>query len=102
MTGEISIRGRVLPIGGLKEKTMAALRHGVKTVIFPKDNEKDLREIDQTVYRALNFIAVDHVDAVIDAALVFPAAQRPELQKRKAAVPAAKPVTHEREKGLRQ
>ncbi len=102
MTGEISIRGRVLPIGGLKEKTMAALRHGVKTVIFPKDNEKDLREIDQTVYRALNFIAVDHVDAVIDAALVFPAAQRPELQKRKAALPAAKPVTHEREKGLRQ
>ena len=102
MTGEISIRGRVLPIGGLKEKTMAALRHGVKTVIFPKDNEKDLREIDQTVYRALNFIAVDHVDAVIDTALVFPAAQRPELQKRKAAVPAAKPVTHEREKGLRQ
>lgn len=102
MTGEISIRGRVLPIGGLKEKTMAALRHGVKTVIFPKDNEKDLREIDQTVYRALNFIAVDHVDAVIDAALVFPAAQRPELQKRKAAVPAVKPVTHEREKGLRQ
>lgn len=102
MTGEISIRGRVLPIGGLKEKTMAALRHGVKTVIFPKDNEKDLREIDQTVYRALNFIAVDHVDAVIDAALVFPAAQRPELQKRKAAVPAAKPITHEREKGLRQ
>ena len=102
MTGEISIRGRVLTIGGLKEKTMAALRHGVKTVILPKDNEKDLREIDQTVYRALNFIVVDHVDAVIDAALVFPATQRPELQKRKAAVPVGQPVAHEREKGLRQ
>ena len=102
MTGEISIRGRVLPIGGLKEKTMAALRHGVKTVIIPQDNEKDLREIDQTVYRALNFIAVEHADAVIDAALIFPTAQRPELQKRKATVPAAHPAAHEREKGLRQ
>lgn len=102
MTGEISIRGRVLPIGGLKEKTMAALRHGVKTVIIPKDNEKDLREIDQTVYRALNFIAVDHVDAVIDAALIFPTSQRPELQKRKATVPMTASVPHEREKGLRQ
>ena len=102
MTGEISIRGRVLPIGGLKEKTMAALRHGVKTVIIPQDNEKDLREIDRTVYRALNFIAVEHADAVIDAALIFPTAQRPELQKRKATVPAAHPAAHEREKGLRQ
>ena len=102
MTGEISIRGRVLPIGGLKEKTMAALRHGVKTVILPKDNEKDLREIDPTVYRALNFIAVDHVDAVIDAALIFPSAQRPELQKRKATLPVTQPAPLEREKGLRQ
>ncbi len=69
MTGEISIRGRVLPIGGLKEKTMAALRHGIHTVIIPKDNEKDLAEIDQTVRRALTFIPVDHVDAVLQAAL---------------------------------
>lgn len=77
MTGEISIRGRVLPIGGLKEKTMAALRHGVKTVIIPKENEKDLSEIDQTVRRALNFLLVEHVDSVIDAALVQP---MPDLQ----------------------
>ncbi len=69
MTGEISIRGRVLPIGGLREKTMAALRHGIHTVIIPKDNEKDLAEIDQTVRRALNFIPVEHVDAVLQAAL---------------------------------
>ncbi len=72
MTGEISIRGRVLPIGGLKEKTMAALRHGIKTVILPKENEKDLVEIDQTVRRALNFILAEHVDAVIEATLIFP------------------------------
>ncbi len=71
MTGEISIRGRVLPIGGLKEKTMAALRHGIKTVIIPAANEKDLEEIDQTVRRALNFITVRHVDSVIEAALDF-------------------------------
>ena len=70
MTGEISIRGRVLPIGGLKEKTMAALRHGIKTVIIPAENEKDLEEIDQTVRQSLNFITVSHVDSVIAAALV--------------------------------
>ena len=69
MTGEISIRGRVLPIGGLKEKTMAALRHGITTVIIPKDNEKDLEEIDQTVRKALNFISVQSVNAVLDVAL---------------------------------
>ena len=69
MTGEISIRGRVLPIGGLKEKTMAALRNGIHTVIIPKDNEKDLAEIDQTVRHALNFIPVEHVDTVLRNAL---------------------------------
>ena len=69
MTGEISIRGRVLAIGGLKEKTMAALRHGIRTVIIPKDNEKDLEEIDQTVRKALNFVSAQTVDAVLDTAL---------------------------------
>ncbi len=71
MTGEISIRGRVLPIGGLKEKTMAALRHGVKTVIIPAANEKDLAEIDQTVRKALHFVVVSHVDDVLATALDF-------------------------------
>jgi ATP-dependent Lon protease len=69
MTGEISLRGRVLRIGGLKEKTMAALRHGIRTVIIPKDNERDLEEIDQTVRRQLNFISASHVQTVLDAAL---------------------------------
>ena len=72
MTGEISIRGRVLAIGGLKEKTMAALRSGIKTVIIPKENEKDLQEIDQTVRHALHFVLVDHVDSVIRETLTFP------------------------------
>ena len=71
MTGEISIRGRVMAIGGLKEKTMAALRHGVKTVIIPADNEKDLEEIDQTVRSRLNFIPVKDADTVISTALDF-------------------------------
>lgn len=70
MTGEISLRGRVLPIGGLKEKTMAAMRNGVKTVIIPADNETDLAEIDPRVYAALNFVIVDHMDKVLETALV--------------------------------
>ena len=69
MTGEISIRGRVLRIGGLKEKTMAALRHGITTVLIPKDNERDLEEIDQTVRKHLNFICCQSVDTVLSAAL---------------------------------
>ena len=70
MTGEVTLRGRVLPIGGLKEKTMAALRSGIRTVILPKDNVKDLEEIDQTVRAALHFVPVESVDQVFAAALV--------------------------------
>ena len=69
MTGEISIRGRVLPIGGLKEKTMAALRHGIRTVIIPEENARDLADIDPTVRKSLNFITAKTVDTVLDAAL---------------------------------
>jgi ATP-dependent Lon protease len=69
MTGEITLRGRVLPIGGLKEKLLAALRAGITTVIIPKDNEKDLIEIPDNVKKGLTIIAVSHVDEVIDKAL---------------------------------
>lgn len=69
MTGEISIRGRVLPIGGLKEKTMAALRHGIRTVIIPKDNERDLELIDKTVRNSLNFVTAQTIDTVLSTAL---------------------------------
>ncbi len=69
MTGEISIRGRVLPIGGLKEKTMAALRHGVNTVIIPAGNVKDLEQIDPTVRKALNFVSADRIETVLNTAL---------------------------------
>ena len=70
MTGEITLRGRVLAIGGLKEKTMAALRSGVKTIIIPADNERDLEDIDQDVRSALEFIPTDHIDKILDIALV--------------------------------
>ena len=66
-------------IGGLKEKTMAALRHGITTVIIPKDNERDLQEIDQTVRKALNFIVASHVDTVLDAALNRVGAASPQI-----------------------
>ncbi len=69
MTGEITLRGRVLPIGGLREKTMAALRAGVHTVIIPAENEPDLAQIDPAVRQALNFITVSRAEAVLDAAL---------------------------------
>ncbi len=74
MTGEITLRGRVLPIGGLKEKLLAALRAGITTVFFPKDNEKDLADIPDNVKRALTLIPVSHADDVIGQALV----RRPE------------------------
>ena len=79
MTGEISLRGRVLPIGGLKEKTMAALRHGITTVIIPKANEKDLEEIDPTVRRCLNFITAQTVDTVLETALNRKPESRPTI-----------------------
>ena len=69
MTGEVTLRGRVLPIGGLKEKTMAAYRNGIRTVIVPADNEKDLEEIDPTVKAGLRFVTVEQVDQVLAEAL---------------------------------
>ena len=77
MTGEITLRGRVLPIGGLREKSMAALRNGIHTVIIPKDNEADLEKIDQTVRNALHFIPVSHVDQVLANALERPPLAEP-------------------------
>ena len=85
MTGEITLRGRVLPIGGLREKTMAALRAGVRTVILPAENEPDLKEIDPLVREKLRFIPAARVETVLDAALV-----------REGAVPGQAPAGEER------
>ena len=70
MTGEITLRGRVLPIGGLREKTMAALRAGIKTVIIPAENEPDLEKIDPLVRAQLHFVPAEHVDHVLDLVLI--------------------------------
>ena len=72
MTGEITLRGRVLPIGGLKEKLLAALRAGIKTVLIPSENEKDLAEIPDNVKKGLTIIPVKHADEVLKLALVSP------------------------------
>jgi len=72
MTGEVTLRGRVLPIGGLKEKLLAALRGGITTVLIPAENEKDLVELPSTVKEALEIVPVDHVDQVLARALVAP------------------------------
>ena len=72
MTGEVTLRGRVLPIGGLREKTMAAKRSGIRTVIIPRENEKDLADIDPAVREALRFITAETVDAVFAHALTLP------------------------------
>ena len=71
MTGEITLRGRVLPIGGLKEKIIAAHRGQIKTVIIPKDNEKDLKDIPARILKAVEVVPVDHMDEVLLRALVL-------------------------------
>jgi ATP-dependent Lon protease len=70
MTGEVTLRGRVLAIGGLKEKLLAALRGGIKTVLIPEENRKDLAEIPANVTEGLEIVPVSHVDEVLERALV--------------------------------
>jgi len=72
MTGEITLRGRVLPIGGLKEKMIAAHRGGVDTVIIPKENEKDLKDLPSVIKKAITIIPVEHMDEVLKLALAIP------------------------------
>ena len=94
MTGEVTLRGRVLPIGGLREKTMGALRAGVKTVIIPKDNEVDLENIDQTVRSKLSFVTAENVDDILDVALV--------RKSNETALPAPIPVQGQERISVRQ
>ncbi len=94
MTGEVTLRGRVLPIGGLREKTMGALRAGVKTVIIPKDNEADLENIDQTVRSKLSFVTAENVDDILDTALA--------RKTNETAIPAPLPVQSQERLPVRQ
>ena len=72
MTGEITLRGRVMPIGGLKEKLLAANRHRITTVLIPHENRKDLKEVPRRVLKALRIVLVRHMDDVLREALRFP------------------------------
>ena len=99
MTGEVTLRGRVLAIGGLKEKTMAAYRAGIKTVVIPKENEPDLAEIDEVVREHLRFVPAERIDTVIETALVkkpVPRISAPALdalgQKQVPDLPANTPI----------
>jgi ATP-dependent Lon protease len=98
MTGEITLRGKVLPIGGLKEKVLAAYRYGTKTVIFPKDNERDLTEIPDDIKTTMTFHLVGNMDEVLDIALVGPLPGAALGDRASAAdatdAPADGPVTH--------
>jgi ATP-dependent Lon protease len=102
MTGEVTLRGRVLPIGGLKEKLLAALRGGIKTVLIPQENEKDLVDIPANIKNGLEIIPVSHVDQVLARALVSPlvAVEWTEADELAAALPTVigtetgAPVTH--------
>ena len=71
MTGEVTLRGRVLPIGGLREKTMAAYRAGIKTVVIPEDNKSDLQDIEPIVREKLQFVTASHMDTVMETAIDF-------------------------------
>jgi ATP-dependent Lon protease len=81
MTGEITLRGRVLPIGGVKEKTLAALRAGIKTVIMPRQNQKDLDEIPPYIRRRVNYLFVKDMDEILKKALVPEKAQPKAAEK---------------------
>ncbi|MGL6043381.1 MAG: endopeptidase La [Sandaracinobacteroides sp.] len=94
MTGEVTLRGRVLPIGGLKEKLLAALRGGITTVLIPAENEKDLEEVPDNVRQGLTIIPVNHVDEVLNVAFVRPFEPIAwEDIDEKAAAPVAPPET---------
>ena len=85
MTGEITLRGRVMPIGGLKEKLLAAHRSGITTVIVPKENRKDLREVPRRVLKATRIVLVEHMDEVLREALCLPVAGRAVRRRRASA-----------------
>ncbi len=100
MTGEITLQGRVLPIGGLREKAMAAYKNGIKTILLPADNVPDLAEVDDVVKKNINFIPVKRIDSVLEAALVrMPC---PTVADSGRALPSDPAIPHPKTPGLYQ
>jgi ATP-dependent Lon protease len=99
MTGEITLRGRVLPIGGLKEKLLAALRGGIRTVLIPEENRKDLADIPENVTRDLEIVPVKWIDQVLDIALVKPLSEPQKIPAVKKKI--AKSRTKQSQSGVR-
>jgi ATP-dependent Lon protease len=83
LTGEVTLRGRVLPVGGIKEKVLAAHRAGLKTVILPKKNDKDLVDVPAVAKRELRFVFVEHIDAVLKEALLPAPKTRPSPERKR-------------------
>ena len=97
MTGEITLRGQILKIGGLKEKLLAAKRGGIKNVIIPKENEPDLKEIPKQITKSLNIIPVEWIDEVISSALIeepTPNTKKIKTQKTKNSTKSENKQTH--------
>ncbi|MGH7404747.1 MAG: endopeptidase La [Candidatus Methylomirabilales bacterium] len=79
MTGEVTLRGKVLPVGGIKEKVLAARRSGITTVLLPQKNDKDVKELPKTIRRGMHFVFVEHMDQVLAAALVKPVKEKGQV-----------------------
>ena len=88
MTGEVTLRGRVLPIGGLREKTMAAYRAGIKTIVIPKENEPDLQDIEPLLRETLRFVPSSYMDTFMETAIDF--SKRPKKRKKSARWPVSR------------
>jgi ATP-dependent Lon protease len=94
MTGEVTLRGRVLPVGGVREKSLAALRAGIRTVVLPRQNVPDLREVPAELARRIRFIPVDHMDEVLEEVLQRSlAGRRPRVPRPRAAA-GRPPIAH--------
>ena len=97
MTGEITLRGQILKIGGLKEKLLAAKRGGIKNVIIPKENEPDLQEVPEQITKSLNIIPVEWIDEVISSALIHeptPSSKKIKERKSKSSTKSINKQTH--------
>ena len=92
MTGEVTLRGRVLPVGGVREKALAALRAGIARVVLPRKNLQDLRDIPKDLKRRIEFIPVEHMDEVLEAVLERPPLRRPLRPGRGRRAAAATPI----------